>query len=134
MLERVAHLLAAFDRHVDNVGRVHRARDRMKTAILSLIAGALVVIGEAVGLAIVAADGPPPLIQFWGPISAVGVGLVAFATMKATLTSHKEYTSSVLASKASKDELVALSLRLEDLHADVREIRAGVQSILQRRA
>ena len=100
----------------------------MKLTVISLGFGAVLVITEALGLAVVQSSGrTPPLIEYWGPLSAIGVGLVAFATMRATFTAHKEHTEARLAEKASKDELAGILRLMESIHNDLRDLRTLVE-------
>lgn len=103
----------------------------MKTTVVALMAGAILVISESFGLMVLAASGErPPLIEYWGPISAIGVALVAFATLRATLIAHKDHTESALREKATKDELVGLMTMMQSIHTDLRDLRSLVEERL----
>jgi hypothetical protein len=100
---------------------------------MALGVGACLVLLEAVGLAVVAQSGyRPALIEYWGPLSAVGVALVAFATLRTAFAAHKEHMTLILATKASKDELMAIHASLSALSDNVEHIRGLIEDVLLR--
>lgn len=126
-------LFAAFDRRMAALAALARARRRMKMTLASLGVGVSLVILETFGLVVLAsADQRPPLVEYWGPLSAVGVALVAFATLRATVVAHKEHTAARLSAMASKAELDGVVAAVEELHKDVREVRGMVSRLLER--
>ena len=106
----------------------------MKVSLVALGAGSILVMVEALGLAVVLQSGNrPPLIEYWGPLSAVGVALVAFATLRTAFASHKEHTAAILATKASKDELTGIHATLSALSDNVEHMRGLLEDVIRER-
>ena len=106
----------------------------MKVSMFALFSGAALVIAEALGLTLVLQAGQrPPFIEYWGPLSAVGVALVAFATLRTAFTSHREHVAATLATKASKDELLAIHATISGMHRTMEHIQGQLDRLLEER-
>jgi hypothetical protein len=129
---RYRRLIAAFDQHVESKAALQRHRRRtMKTAFVALAGGSLIILTEGFAMLMLqAASGTPLLIQWWGPLSAVGVGLMVFSTLKTSFAAHKTTTELKLKDCVTKAELTAelngFRSLLETVHNDLRELRREV--------
>jgi hypothetical protein len=96
----------------------------MKVIIISLGAGMVLVLGEAMGMVALQSTGvTPPLLQYWGPLTAFGVGLIGFATLRTTVAALK-------ADAATKSELAGLAKVVDMVHADVKHLRELIETRL----
>lgn len=106
----------------------------MKTALFTLAGGSLMLVTEGIAMLLLQVQGgTPTIVQWWGPLSAIGVGLIVFSTTKTAFEAHKAHTEMRINDLVTKAEFMSEVNGFRSLmaliHQDLRELRGEMREV-----